>query len=633
MSCNGVDPGRAVRSPSTVRSLPLAPPFVSEAAGRLASGRWERGPFSHLPEGPWEPPIAQLYSFLLRPRKFLTRGRERYGKVFTIRLPSTPPVVNFSDTAAVKDVFTGPPEALHAGKANAVLGPIVGKHSLLLLDGARHLSERRLLLPPLRGERMRAYGETIRGLTDAAMSRWRLGSVLSMQHEAQSITLDVILRTVFGVEAGAEEAELRSLLGRALRGVDNPLYMVRWAQLDLGPSSPWGRFVRLRAEVHARLQALVTRRRGEDRSQRIDILSMLLDARREDGSPMADDEIRDELMTMLIAGHETTATALSWATHELTLHPELRERVQREITDACGDDEVDPGAALPFLDAFCKETLRVHPVIPGVGRVLQSPQSIGGVDLPAGVMAGCSVWLVHHDADVWPEPERFSPERFLDRKVSPYEFFPFGGGVRRCIGEAFALYEMRIVLATLLQKLTPLPARGVVIKTVRRNITLSPSHDMPVRFVARSAARLRSLRQRGLRLPQCPLKTGSLRSDHARSPSAQSSERRHEIWPAFSRARASSSVPSTPCQIACLIFAKASGGPSASEWANCIASVINMSFGTSRFASPIFTASSPSTRSPNRIISSARPTPTSRGSRNVPPPSGISPTRTKRSWK
>lgn len=454
---------------------------LSRGMDRVAKRRRARRPFAELPPGPWEPPVAQLYQFLFRPQRWLLGCRDRFGQPFTMRIPGMPPLVTFSDPEAAKDLFTGPPDELHAGKANAVLEPFLGEFSLLLLDGQRHLAQRRVLLPPFRGDRMRAYGDAIHDITRRVSRRWELGQTFELQPEAQAITLDVILRTVFGVE-GAEEDTLRDLLVSTLRIIDNPLYIVRWAQLDLGSRTPWGRFVENRRRVHELLHGLIQRRRSEDRSGRTDILSMMLDAQHEDGSPMSDPEVRDELMTLLIAGHETTATALSWAVHRLTLHPAMRRRVQGELDEAYGDGEVDPAAPLPYLDAFCRETLRVHPVIPGVGRVLQAPQHIGGYDLPAGVVVGCNIWLIHMNPDVWPEPERFDPTRFLGRRASPYEFLPFGGGVRRCIGEAFALYEMRVVLATILRSLSPQAAPGVTVETTRRNITLSPSDNMPVRF-------------------------------------------------------------------------------------------------------------------------------------------------------
>ncbi|MEM9074941.1 MAG: cytochrome P450 [Myxococcota bacterium] len=442
-----------------------------------------------LPSGPTYPALAQLATFLYLPRFFLARSRAQFGTPLTIRLPGVNPIVMFDDPAAIKEVFRGSPEELHAGEANGVLRPFLGRHSVLVLDGDRHMQQRRILLPPFRGERMKAYGTAMRDITLARMREWT-ERPMAMQRETQAITLGVILRTVFGLEEGARAGELPRLLVRMLRRLDNPMFIVEGLQKDLGPWSPWGRFLRERARVRELLNRQIAERREEGRQGRDDVLSLLTEAAHEDGAPMTDDEIRDELMTMLVAGHETTATALSWCAHRLTKHPEVLRRVQAELAAVFPEGAVDTARLnqLPYLDAFAKETLRVHPVIPGVGRVVQSPVTIGGTELPAGVMVACNIFLTHTNPKVWPDPHRFDPDRFLGRRVSPYEFLPFGGGIRRCIGESFALYEMRVVLATMLLRWEPVALRGVPVTTVRRNITLSPSFGMPVRFRRRFAS-------------------------------------------------------------------------------------------------------------------------------------------------
>jgi len=458
---------------------------IRETIAPAVERRRARGPHGALPPGPLENEWIQLAGFLFFPTHYLRSCRDRFGAddVFTMRLPGIPPIVTFYRPDAVKEVFTGSPAELHAGKANAVLEPFLGTYSLLLLDGKRHMAQRRVLLPPFKGERMRAYGEAMRDVTLETTCTWADGRVMKMQTETQRITLDVILRTVFGVE-GAEMSTLRSLLVETLRIIDNPVYIVRAMQRDRGRWTRWRSFLDSRERVYELLEDLIRRRRAEDRGARTDILSMLCDATHEDGAPMSGVEIRDELMTLLVAGHETTATALSWATHRLTRHPEIRARLQRDLDATFPDGEVDPSRLreVPYLDAFAKETLRMHPVIPGVGRALEAPQRFAGVELPAGVVVGCNVWLVHHNPAVWPDPERFDPERFLGTRISPYEFLPFGGGVRRCIGEAFALYEMRVVLATILRDWTPEAVPGERTRTARRNITLSPSGGLPIRF-------------------------------------------------------------------------------------------------------------------------------------------------------
>jgi cytochrome P450 len=487
-SMRGLTTGRAATR-SRAMMLPMdAIGVVTEmAARRLARSRArpaERG----LPPGPDAPPVLQLAGFLYQPEPFLRACREQYGSTFTIRPAGVPPIVMLSDPADVHDVFASDGDDMHAGEANQVLEPFLGAHSVLVLDGSRHKEQRRLLLPPFRGERMRAYGEAMRDIAAARARRWPIGRPFAMQPETQAITLDVILKTVFGMEEGAEQDRMRALLVEALSIMSNPLYLIRVFQRDLGPRSPWGRFVRLREEAFREMSALMEKRRREASTERGDVLSLLLLARHEDGTTMSDAEIHDELLTLLVAGHETTATALSWAFHRLTLHGDMLARVQRELDEAFPDGAVDPARVreLAYLDAFCKETLRVHPVVPGVGRVIVRATRAGEVELAEGTLVACSAVLAHTDPNVWPDPTRFDPTRFIDARPSPSEYFPFGGGIRRCIGEAFALYEMRVVLATILLDLAPERATRRPVRAVRRNITLTPSGGLRVKMRRRS---------------------------------------------------------------------------------------------------------------------------------------------------
>lgn len=449
---------------------------ISESVAR-SMGSSERphrsGP--DLPPGPTSPAALQLAAFLYEPQYFLKALRETHGEIVTLRLPGMFNIVQVSQPEHVKEMFRVRSDVAGAGKANAILKPFLGPHSLLMLDGKRHMRHRRLMMPPFRGERMRAYESEIRAVTHKALKRFPTGEIFKLQPRNQDITLDVIMSTVFGI---AEPGPLRSLLQRALRMLDNPLYILEYVQKDLGPLSPWGRYLRLRREIQSALMSHIEASRQDPQIEtRHDILSMLLLARDEDGEPLSDDEVHDELITMLIAGHETTATALSWTVHRLTRHPEVLARALAEV-DASGDED---GAALPYLDAVIRESLRIHPVVPGVGRVLEKPFTLAGYDLPAGTMIGCSIILAHTNENVWPNAESFKPERFLEHRPPPDTYFPFGGGVRRCIGEAFALFEMRVVLRELLRTFTP-EASGESIRSVRRNITLSPSGSMPVIF-------------------------------------------------------------------------------------------------------------------------------------------------------
>lgn len=456
--------------------------MLGERLQRLGDARLYNG--KRLPPGPAEPAALQTLQWILRPLDYLERARARFGKVFTSRLVGFPPLVHFTDPEAIREIFTGPPDALHAGEANAILEPILGTFSLLTLDREPHLRQRRLLLPPFHGQRMQAYGAVMRQITELSLERWPRGAPFRLHERARSIALEVILRTVFGLQGDGEArrigGELTELFDLAEK---NPLLLLPFAQADLGPLSPWGRFVRRMQSIDGRLFELIAARRREAdagaRRERDDVLSLLIEARDEDGRPMSARELRDELMTLLVAGHDTVATGLSWTIHHLIENPHALEHAYNEVDRASG--AADGGCAdLPWLDAVIKESLRLTPVLPIVGRRLQRDMRIGGIDLPAGVRAAPNVYLTHRDPDCFARPERFDPERFLDARLNPYAYFPFGGGVRRCIGMAFALYEMRVVLATVLRRLWLRRAPGAKVRAVRHGVALAPSRGMPI---------------------------------------------------------------------------------------------------------------------------------------------------------
>lgn len=439
------------------------------------------------PPGPPLPASAQLWLWLFRPIPFLERCRARYGDTFTMSLPGSESIVTTSDPELVREIFNASTETHHAGRANELLRPIVGGKSLLLLDREPHLSERRLLLPPFHGARMHEYGAIMRDETELAMDRAPVGEVLSMHGPMQAITLEVILRTVFGADSGPELDALRAALV-SLTSSFTPMTMVPALQRDLGKRSPWGRFLTARSEADQLLYRLIASRRIEAPRQRNDVLSLMLAARYEDGSAMTDRAVRDELMTLLVAGHETSATVLPWVFHYLTSHPEVQARAHEELDRVCGRGPVDPQASggLSYLDAVLKETMRLRPVIAAVGRVVSTDVKLGRWRIPAGTMVAPSIYLTQTNPAVWPSPQAFRPERFLESKASPHTYFPFGGGVRRCIGMAFALFEMRMILAVVLQRFQVAAVPGQKIGVVRRNVTLAPTGGMPVRLTRRS---------------------------------------------------------------------------------------------------------------------------------------------------
>jgi cytochrome P450 family 135 len=404
--------------------------------------------------------------FVLWPTRFLDRCQATCGDFFTLRPQPGRWVVFTSDPETVKQVFTGDPDLLHAGAGNIVLQPILGSRSVLLLDGAEHLRQRRLMLPAFHGERMRVYGDVMRAAAERAIERWPRGRSFDVLPSMQAITLEVILRAVFGVTEPERAAELAEPLRAVLDTVASRRRVLALALTSgrSGPLSPWGRFVAARAAADELIAAQIAARRASP-GEGDDVLSLLLSARDEEGRALSDEELRDELMTLLVAGHETTATALAWTLERLARHPGVLRDVVAERR--AGGDEL--------LEATIKETLRLRPVVPAVVRKLQAPMTFGGWDLPAGVHIGPSIYLLHRRPDLYPDPLAFRPQRFLERSYGTYEWIPFGGGIRRCLGASFALFEMRVVLQTLLERVALQPAGGAGEKVMRRAITFAPA--------------------------------------------------------------------------------------------------------------------------------------------------------------
>ena len=424
-----------------------------------------------LPPGPRYPRTLCTLGWVLRPGAFMDRCRRRYGDTFTLRIANEGTWVMLSDPADVKQVFTGDPAVFHAGEGNAILSPVLGHHSVLLLDEGEHLAQRKLMLPSFHGERMQRYGELMASVAREEIARWPAGRPFPLRPSMQAVTLEVIMRAVFGMREGARLERLRALLGDLLDVFGDARRML--PVILLGPERvhhhPLHR--RLLRPVDELVYAEIADRRADPAlAERDDILSLLLQARHEDGQPMRDEELRDELMTLLIAGHETTATALSWAVERLVRHPAQLARLHDEV--AAGEDV--------YLDAVAKETLRLRPVVAIVVRKLTRPVTIGGHDLPAGVTVAPSIYLVHRRPDVYPDPLSFRPERFLERPAGTYTWIPFGGGVRRCLGASFALFEFRTVLAEMVRGARLAPSRRQAERIRRRAITMVPEHEAEV---------------------------------------------------------------------------------------------------------------------------------------------------------
>ncbi|MCW5831231.1 MAG: cytochrome P450 [Labilithrix sp.] len=430
-----------------------------------------------LPPGPRHSAAWSTWQWLRAPYPYLDRLSKELGETFTMRLLAFD-LVFFSNPEDVKEVFLDNGETLEAGRFNSTLAPLLGDRSVLMVDGRAHRRKRKLLLPPFHGERMQVYGPTMLDVTDEAIDSFRHGEPFSFHEPMQDITLRVIVRTVFGFE-GARLEEMVQSTKRLLELGTWPPLLLPFLQVDLGRLNHYGRFRRAVAENDALLYAEIRRRR-RDGTRGPDILSLLLDARDEDGEPMSDEELRDELVTLLVAGHETSATGLTWAMRWLLDAPEPLADLRAEL-DALGPDPTPEAIAkCELLDATVREALRLVPVIPIVGRVLAKDQRVGGWDLKEGTVVVCSIYLAHRRPEAFPDPERFDPRRFFGKKLSAHEFFPFGGGVRRCIGMAFALYEMKMVLARIVTRCELALEGRRPVGMVRRSITITPSDGLRV---------------------------------------------------------------------------------------------------------------------------------------------------------
>jgi cytochrome P450 len=404
---------------------------------------------SSLPPGPRLPRPIQTLGFFKRHGPYMERCQARYGGVFTLRLADGLNPVMISDPGAIEQVFRGDPRVFHAGEGNRQLMHLSGETSVFQLDEEEHLALRKLVLPAFHGARIRGHEELMRELAAAEIARWPVGEPFALWPRMEEVTLEVIMQAIFGVDPGERFDRLRHLLERrALRRADEILF-----------------------------DEIRSRRGAPDLDQRDDVLSMLVQARFEDGAALSDQQVRDQLMTLLIAGHETTATALAWAVERLVRHPDKLEHLREE---GRGEGEA-------YLEAVIRETLRLRPVIEHVLRRLTEPTELGGHQLPAGATLTPSIYLLHHRPEIYPEPKRFLPERFLEQSPGTYTWVPFGGGVRRCLGASFALLEAKKILKQIVATTRLRPVRPESERPIRRMATTRPEHDTEVLLEERLA--------------------------------------------------------------------------------------------------------------------------------------------------
>jgi cytochrome P450 len=444
-----------------------------------------------LPPGPTSPAWWQLVRFAGNPLRVLDECHRRYGDAFTLNLSGNGRFVMLSDPEVVREVFRADPEALHSGEANSIFIATVGRHSVLVLDEAPHARQRRVLVPPMKGERMRAFFDAMRLETLGALRTWPQGMPFPALPVMRRITLRVILRTALGLDPGPELDRFEHKVERFLsHGRQRyALVLIRLIPIQRLSGSRWAPLFRQLSDLDDDLFALIAaRRRGDRPPLGENVLDDLLAATHEDGSPLDEREVRDALVTVLVAGHETTALALAWALAEIVPRPEIVDRLADELRRVTGGEppEAEHLAALEYLDAAIRESLRRNPVAPFVVRKTVRAFAAGGREYPAGVVLCPCSYLVHRRAELYPEPDQFRPERFLERKFGPHEWFPFGGGNRVCLGMPFALYEMKVLLATLLSQVRLARPAGARSRARRYGIVLGPDDGARVLLPASS---------------------------------------------------------------------------------------------------------------------------------------------------
>ena len=433
-----------------------------------------------LPDGPKTPRLIQTIRGILQPIEYLEKSAKEYGYCYTARFAGFPTQVVISHPQAIQEIFTSDFKTFNSAQGNEVLRPLLGEYSIVLNDGNYHQQQRKLLLPSFHGERMKAYGNTICEITQQVIDRWQVGQVFSAREAMQEISLRVILRSVFGLDEGERYHQLRKLMGELIDTIGSPLkssfILLPLLQKDLGVWSPWGKFIRQKQQINQLLAAEIQERKAANDFSKEDILTLMMSAKDEAGQPMTEAELRDELMTLLFGGHETTATALAWALYWIHYLPEVKTKLLNELKSLGENPDLMEITKLPYLNAVCCETLRIYPVLLFTfPRIVQKPIKIMDYEFQPGTILAPCIYLVHHREDLYTQSKQFKPERFLERQFSPYEFFPFGGGNRRCIGMAFAMFEMKLVLATILQHTELKLLENRPILPVRRGVTMAPA--------------------------------------------------------------------------------------------------------------------------------------------------------------
>ena len=447
--------------------------------------------------GPQSSPLVQLLNWIFRPLDFLAECDRKYGDMFNLNLMGLPPFTVVSNPQGIEEILSVDAKKFDVGRTNELAAGLLGDNSLVLLDGEPHRRQRKLMMPPFHGEKVKSYAQTICQITEKVTSRWQEKQTFVAQKAMQDITLETILHVVFGLSEGEQGLrpsvpkgshryqQIKPPLIELLDATGSPLkasvIFLPFLQLDLGKWSPWGKVVRRRQKIYDLLQAEIDERRANPESLGNDVLSLMMSAKDEQGEGLSDIELKDQMMTLLVAGHETTATALSWALYWIHKLPEVKQKLLAELDSL--DTDADPltVSRLPYLTAVCNETLRIYPVaFIAFLRFAKSSIEVMGHQFEAEEILAPTIYLTHHREDLYPEPEKFKPERFLERQYSTYEFLPFGGGNRRCIGYALALLEMKLVLAKILTRWDLSLAGDRPTLPKRRGATIAPDNGVPL---------------------------------------------------------------------------------------------------------------------------------------------------------
>jgi|UPI0004AF6667 cytochrome P450 len=434
-----------------------------------------------LPNGPATPAIVQTLQWIISPISLMEACAKQYGDIFTLKLDE--PIVFVSHPQALQQILTRDTQDLEA-PGEPLFEPLLGTQSVITLSGQPHWRQRQLLMPPFHGERMRTYGEVIAKVTQEIISQWQPNIPFCVRTAMQAITLRVIMQAVFGLYDSPRAQKIEEILSLILDANGSSVlraFMLYFPilQKDLGPLSPWGTFLRRREQVKKLIYEEIQQRQKQNDPSRTDVLSLLLTARDENDQPMTQQQLHDELITLLIAGHETTATALTWALYWIHKLPAVRKKLLQEIGQLGNNLDHNSIAKLPYLNAVCCETLRIYPVgMVTFPRIVKTPISMCGYQLPTGTTVMGCIYLTHHREDLYPQPKQFRPERFLEKQFSPYEYLPFGGGVKRCIGMAFAQFEMKVVLANILSRWELALTDNRDVQPKRRGLVTGPNRSI-----------------------------------------------------------------------------------------------------------------------------------------------------------